>query len=127
MNSLDANIVLRFILRDIPEQSIKAEILVTTSLCYVSDVIVTEAAFVLERRVGISRRDTAFVLKKFLDLPTVKCNQLLLDDTINLFAATRNLSFPDCYAAVEARRSGNKLATFDKDLVKHGGIHVIEP
>lgn len=127
MNSLDANIVLRFILRDIPEQSVKAETLVTTSVCYVSDVIVTEIAFVLERRLGVSRRDTTILLKKFLDLPTVVCNQLLLDDAIKLFAAKNKLSFPDCYAAAEANRSGHKLATFDKDLIKHGGTNVIEP
>ena len=127
MNSLDANIVLRFILRDIPEQFVKVEALVTSSVCYVSDVIITEIAFVLERRLGVSRRDTALMLKTFLDLPTIMCSKPLLDDVINLFAVQRKLSFPDCYAAAEARRSGNKLATFDKDLIKYGGINVIEP
>ena len=127
MNSLDANIVLRFILRDIPEQSAKAEALVTGSECYVSEVIVTEIAFVFERRLGTSRRDTALILKQFLALTTIKYNKDLIVDAIELFAAIRQLSFPDCYAAVEARHKGHKLATFDKNLIKHGGTHVIEP
>ena len=126
MISLDANVVLRYILRDIPEQSITAETLVNGSLCYVSDVIVTEIAFVLERRIGAVRSDVALILRKFLGLRTIVCNEPLLNETIDLFAAKRKLSFPDCYAAVEARRSGRRLATFDKALAKYGGLQVFE-
>lgn len=127
MNSLDANVVLRYILRDIAEQSLRAEVIIAGSQCYVSDVIVTEIAFVLEKSLGVSREDVVQILKKFLGLRTVICNQDLLKDTIDLFASERKLSFPDCYASAEAFRTGRKLATFDKALAKFGGSHVFEP
>jgi predicted nucleic acid-binding protein len=127
MTSLDANLILRYILRDIPNQSAKAQALITGSVCHVSDVIVTEIAFVLERKLGSSRADVGLILKKFIGLRTIKCNAEQLQATIDLFEATAKLSFPDCYAAIEARRSGNSLATFDKDLIKYGGSHVYEP
>jgi len=127
MISLDANVVLRYILRDLPAQSAKAEALITRSQCYVSDVIVTETAFVLERRFGLSRADVSLILRKFLSLRTVACNELLLDKTLELFASARRLSFADCYAAAEASRGGHILVTFDKDLARYGGSHVSEP
>jgi predicted nucleic-acid-binding protein len=68
MNNLDANVVLRFLLDDIPAQSVKASRLITTSQCYVSDVIFAEAAFVLERVSGFARGDAAFLLEKLIGL-----------------------------------------------------------
>lgn len=127
MNSLDANVILRFLLRDIPEQSAKSRQLIFTTVCYVSDVIITEVAFVLERRISMSRDQVAALLGKFVELPTIVCNESLLVSTIDLFAKRRQLSFPDCYAAVEARRNSDKLFTFDTSLIKFGGEHVSAP
>ena len=127
MNSLDANVILRYLLRDIPEQAAKSRQIITTSVCYVSDVIITEVAFVLERRIGLSREQVAALLGKFVELPTIVCNESLLIYTIELFAKKRQLSFPDCYAAVESRRNSDVLFTFDSNLIKFGGEHVTAP
>lgn len=127
MNSLDANVVLRYILRDIPEQSRKAEALINNSFCYVSGVIVTEIAFVLEKVMEVPRADIGKLLRKFLALKTIRYDEQPLNSAIDLYEVKSKLSFPDCYAAVEAEQSGNTLVTFDKDLIKHGGSHVTEP
>ncbi|HMM79859.1 MAG TPA: PIN domain-containing protein [Pyrinomonadaceae bacterium] len=127
MNSLDANVILRYLLRDIPDQAERSKRIITTSVCYVSDVIITEVAFVLERSVGLDRQEVAALIGKFVELPTVVCNESLLVSTIKLFAKRRQLSFPDSYAAVEARRNSDKLLTFDSDLIKFGGEHVKLP
>lgn len=127
MNSLDANVILRYLLRDIPEQAAKSQQIITTSVCYVSDVIITEVAFVLERRIGLSREQVAALLGKFVELPTIVCNESLLIYTIELFAKQRQLSFPDCYAAVESRGNSDVLLTFDSNLIKFGGEHVAAP
>lgn len=124
MNSLDANVVLRYLLQDIQEQYEKSSRLIIGSVCYVSDVIITEAAFVLEKRLDLSREDVVSLLKGFIGLPTVVCNDGLLHATIALFASSEKLSFPDCYAAVEARLNQDTLVTFDKDLIRFGGEHV---
>jgi predicted nucleic-acid-binding protein len=127
VNSLDTNVVLRYLLNDIPEQTIKSKAVITGSASYVTDVVVTETIFVLERVVSMDRSDIVRLVKLFLSLPSVVYNDYFLDKTIDLYGAKKTLSFVDCYAAVEAEVYSNSLITFDKELVKHGGSHVVEP
>jgi len=127
VNSLDTNIVLRFLLDDIPEQTIKARSVIVNSPCYVTDVVITEVVLVLESVVGMGRTDLANLIQKFLDLPTMVYNDYFLDQVIDLYKVHSTLSFVDCYAAVEAKVYSNSLITFDKQLVKHGGSHIKEP
>ena len=127
MNSLDANVILRFIIGDIPDQAQRARALITGSRCYVTDIVLAEVSFVLEKVIGMDRLSAALVMKKFLGLPTVTYNDYLLNDVIDLYEQKLKLSFPDCYSAIEARLYGHKLVTFDKDLLKHGGSSVSQP
>ena len=114
-------------LRDLPDQAVKAVAAVTKSQCYVTDVVVTETAFVLEKVYEAPRSEIAFSLRSLLSFPNLVCNFNLLTDVIDLYEKRGSLSIIDCYAAIEAGASGNQLVTFDKKLLKYGGIHVIEP
>jgi len=127
MNSLDTNIVLRYLLNDIPDQADKARHAIATSGCYVTDVVVMEIIFVLEKVIEVERQDILQLLKAFLSLPNIIYNDYFLDQTIDLYGARRTLSIVDCYAATEAKVYGNTLLSFDKELVNHGGGHVREP
>jgi len=127
MNSLDANVILRYVLNDLSAQSQKASRVITLSQCYISDVILTEVVYVLEKLYGYGRSDIAVLLKRLISLQTVMCNDGLLNNSIDLYTRKLQLSFSDCYAAVEAALSGEALLSFDKDLIKHGGNHVREP
>ena len=126
MNSLDTNVVLRYFLNDIPEQAIKARKIIVNSSCYVTDVVLTETVFVLERVIGMERSDIVTLIKTFLSLPNLIYNDYFLDQTIDLYGAKKALSFVDCYAATEAKMYGNSLVTFDKPLTNYGGEHVRE-
>lgn len=127
MNSLDTNIVLRYLLNDIPEQSLKSKSTINDSASYVTDVVATEIIFVLERVVGMERSDIVILFKTFLSLPNLVYNDYFLDQAIDLYGAKKNLSIVDCYAETEAKMYGNTLITFDKELIKLGGEHVREP
>jgi len=124
VNSLDTNVVLRYLLNDIPEQSLKSKAIITNSASYVTDVVVTETIFVLERVIGMNRSDIVRLVKTFLSLPNLIYNDYFLDQSIDLYGAKKTLSFVDCYAAIEAKVYGNSLVTFDKELIKYGGTHV---
>lgn len=124
MYSLDTNVLLRFLLDDIPEQTKKAKKIITSSRCYVTDVVITEAVFVLERVIEMKRSDIAKLVGKFLALPNIVYNDYFLDEVFDMYKAKPKLSFVDCYAAVEASVYENKLFTFDDNLAKHGGKHV---
>ena len=126
MNSLDTNVALRYLLNDVPEQSIKSKNVITGSASYITDVVAVEIVFVLERVIGVGRPDIVKLVKSFLSLPNLIYNDYFLDQTLDLYVANKTLSIVDCYAATEAKVYGNSLVTFDKELVKHGGNHVKE-
>lgn len=127
MNSLDANVVLRYLLNDIPEQTLKSKKVITMSTSYVTDVVLAETIFVLERVVSMKRSDIVKLIKAFLGLPNLVYNDYFLDETIDLYDKNATLSIVDCYAATEAKVYKNTLVTFDRRLVKLGGSHVKEP
>lgn len=127
MNSLDTNVVLRFILGDVPDQTLRAQNLITASACYVTDVVVAETVFVLEKFYDLPRHDIVFGIKKFLALPNIIYNSEVIDEAIGMFEITSKLSIVDCYSSVEAEKSDAMLNTFDKELIKFGGKHVLEP
>ncbi len=127
VNSLDANIVLRYMLNDVPAQSRRAGAAINGSASYITDVVAVEVIFVLERVIGLSRSDAVKLVKAFLNLPNLIYNDYFLDQAIDLYSVQKSLSIVDCYAATEAKVYHNSLLTFDKDLVKHGGRHVREP
>ncbi|CAN5633609.1 hypothetical protein BH23PAT2_BH23PAT2_05500 [soil metagenome] len=124
MNSLDTNVVLRFLLNDIPEQTLKSKEVIENSACYITDVVAIEIVFVLERVVSMDRSDIQRLIKAFLNLSNVIYNDYFLDEVIDLYGAKASLSIVDCYAAIEAKVYGNHLLTFDKRLVRQGGKHV---
>jgi len=126
VNSLDANVVLRYLLNDIPEQGFKSKEVITNSASYVTDVVAVEIIFVLEKVIGMERSDIVKLVKTFLSLPNVIYNDYFLDQAIDLYGAKKSLSIVDCYAATESKLYNNTLVTFDKELVKHGGSHVKE-
>jgi predicted nucleic acid-binding protein len=126
MNSLDTNVVLRYLLNDIPEQSSKTKAVITSSASYITDVVAAEIVFVLERVIGMKRSDIVKLVKSFLSLPNLIYNDYFLDQSLDLYGENNTLSIVDCYAATEAKVYGNSLVTFDKELVKRGGNHVIE-
>ncbi len=126
MNSLDTNVVLRYLLNDIPEQSIKSKNVITGSASYITDVVAAEIVFVLDRVIGMERSDIVKLVKSFLSLPNIVYNDYLLDQSLDLYGANKTLSIVDCYATTEANVYGNSLVTFDKELVRHGGSHLRE-
>jgi predicted nucleic-acid-binding protein len=126
VNSLDTNVVLRYLLNDIPEQGFKAKEVITNSASYVTDVVAIEIIFVFEKVIDMKRSDIVKLVKTFLSLPNVIYNDYFLDQAIDLYGAKKTLSIVDCYAATESKLYNNTLVTFDKELVKHGGSHVKE-
>lgn len=124
MNSLDTNIVLRYLLNDIPEQTEKVRTIIASSGCYITDVVAAEIVFVLEKVIEIDRQDIVRLLKSFLSLPNMIYNDYFLDQTLELYEEQLSLSIVDCYAATEAKAYKNYLLSFDEALIKHGGDHV---
>ena len=124
MNSLDTNIILRYILNDIPDQTLKAREIIIDTQCYITDVVIIEVIYVLEKVIEIKRSDIVKLIKMFFNLHNLEYNDNIFDEVLILYEKLNTLSIVDCYATVEAKLSNSALISFDKDLIKYGGGHV---
>lgn len=124
MTSLDTNVVLRFLLDDVPDQTVKAAKIISKEKVYVTDVVTVEIVYVLEKVIELPRQDITKLVTDFLGFGNVVHNPYFLLTAINLYKHHQSLSIVDCYATAEAEAYNNKLITFDKRLVNQGGNHV---
>lgn len=124
MTSLDTNVVLRFLLDDVPEQTVKATKLIKNTSVYVTDVVTIEAIYVLEKVILLTREDIYKLVTDFLGFANVVHNPNFLLDAIKLYESHPSLSVVDCYASAESSAYNNQLVTFDRRLANQGGKHV---
>lgn len=125
--SLDTNVILRFLLDDVPNQTKAATLLITSKPVYATDVVIIEVIYVLQTIMQLPRQDVTQLVGDFLGFPQVVHNTVYLLDAIERYKLHPALSIVDCYAAAESAVYGNRLATFDKRLATQGGQHVFKP
>ncbi|MFN0278796.1 MAG: PIN domain-containing protein [Pyrinomonadaceae bacterium] len=125
--SLDSNVILRFVLNDIPELAARAEDFVGRSRCYVTDVVIAECVFVLEKVYKFDRSYIAYLMSILFRLDTVIYNEIVMKQTFDLYMRSRPLSFVDCYSVIEAAQARNLLVTFDRKIVKKSDGIAKEP
>lgn len=119
--SLDANIILRFMLRDVPTQyELVARLLRSTEKQFaVADTALIEVAFVLAREYKMERKHISQAIQAFMLLPQVNCNRSLFDRALSYYEQSPALTLEDCCLAVYAELNhATPLFTFDKKLVK---------
>ncbi|MDR3564514.1 MAG: PIN domain-containing protein [Negativicutes bacterium] len=118
---LDANIILRFLRNDGPQQSQTAAELFRRAQAkelrlVVSPVIVLEVFYVLAKVYEMPRPDAANVLETLLTSGIVACD----DGGITLDALSRitsnKISFGDAYLVATSARAKEELVSFDKGM-----------
>jgi predicted nucleic-acid-binding protein len=117
--SLDANVVLRLLLNDVPDQHVAAIALVESADApfVVSDVAVIEVVFALCRHYEFSRAATAEAIEGLMSLTRIECNRVMFKRALTFFTDCPKLSFEDCCLATYAELSNAEpLWTFDKKL-----------
>lgn len=117
--SLDTNIILRMVLRDVPKQCMAiVDMFMRYGHSYdVADLAITEAVYVLQKT--YARKDVVDMLKAALTLPEIKYNSNLFDQVFPMYLEHPKLSFNDCcLAAYAALNEAEPLWTFDQALAK---------
>jgi predicted nucleic-acid-binding protein len=119
--SLDANVLLRLLLNDVPEQH-KAVLRLfsqATGQFAVADTAIIELVFVLGRHYNFSRTAVAEAVEGLMELTGINCNQQLFDIALPLFLKHPGLSFEDCCLSSYAKlQDALPLWTFDRKLAK---------
>ena len=123
MSTLDTNIVLRWLLADVPEQTAAAEALLAGGTrCVVPDVTLVETVFVLERVMRLTRPTVVQAVETVLAIADVEVDRGLWHAALVDYLAYPKLSIADTYLAALATASGRlPLYTFDRKLANQLG------
>jgi predicted nucleic-acid-binding protein len=117
MTVIDANIVLRYLLDDVEEQSDRAAALIEEGPVLVPIEVLAEVVYVLRGVYDVERRAIAESLLRLTDARTVRTPEPeVVRHALSCFAET-SLDFVDCLLAGRAR-NGASVATFDRALEK---------
>lgn len=118
---LDTNVLLRLVLKDTPSQYKESYSIVYksgSSILYVSQIIVFEIAFILDKYYKFEKEKVVDALKFILDVDqlTVESKKILIT-AVRVFE-DNNVSFVDSFLVARAKSTGFELKTFDKRLKK---------
>ncbi|MCL2504469.1 MAG: PIN domain-containing protein [Coriobacteriia bacterium] len=119
--SIDTNVLLRLLLKDIPEQHAKAKALIGQPgiIFMVSDTAMVELVFVLERHYCIGRHHIVEMVKALMGLGKLEISRTVLRGALETYEKSPRLSYEDCYLAQRAAASGSTpLWTFDEKLAR---------
>ena len=128
MIALDTNVLVRFLVEDDAAQARRAKALLQRAIdseapCYVSDVVLCELVWVLERRYKLGRAEICRGLRRL-----VYAQHLVFSSVESLARALEAYEnarggFADYVIREHARANGcEAVATFEKDLVKEPGF-----
>lgn len=121
MPSIDTNIVIRLLLRDVPDQLDKVNTLIDgagQNSLVVADAVFYECVWILSGKMyGFDRELIAKLLLQVADIPQINCNRAMLEKALPLYASHTKISFIDACLSVYAELNDAKpLLTFDKRL-----------
>lgn len=119
----DTNVVLRYLLKDVPEQFAVAEsffeqVRIGGKKAFLLESVVVECLHVLTKFYHVPRADAAAPLAEMLRYKGISnIDTGVLLDALDLYART-SLDPVDCVLAARTRKGSGRLFTFDKALLK---------
>lgn len=120
---VDTNVLLRFLLNDIPSQVSQFEQKIEQAKqgkvrLFIPQIVIFEIDFALTRSYGFNKEKVAKNLKKFVSLNYLEVDgRDIFIEALKLYEE-KNFSLPDCFVKAYAQLIGFKLFTFDKNLKK---------
>jgi len=127
--SLDTNVLLRFALKDVPEQFTQALALLSRAdaTFVVADAAWVELAYALQHHYQMDRAAVADIVTSLMSIDSMSANQPVIEATCTAFQDHPKLSFADCYLAERAvADSATPLLTFDEKLAnQHSAVSLV--
>lgn len=113
MQILDANAILRYLLKDIPDQHDQVEKAVLNGACTTTEVL-AEVAYVLKGVYGVSREDVSWMIHcVLLDVETD--NKQVMQYAMGVYNQS-SLDFVDCILIAYQKVEHIDVFTFDRKL-----------
>jgi predicted nucleic acid-binding protein len=130
---LDTNILLRHLRQDHPQHSPKATALLAQIeqrelRVRLSDIVIAETVFTLQRSYKVPKPAIAQVLLDIINLPALTVNNKRRFKAIFDLYVQLNVPFPDAYLAVQMQQTGSsQIYSFDTDFDRIAGVQRIAP
>ena len=120
MNSLDTNIVARWLIRDDEKQAKQVDVLLNSMrAARVSDVVFFELEHLARSYYMMDRELVTEHIQAMIESSFFTFNKPLWSEILKLYVRYQGLSMADCYLALtSAEKPNDKLITFDKALAK---------
>jgi predicted nucleic acid-binding protein len=117
--TLDTNILLRFLLGDVPKQSAEARKLIEQPrIWHVSVLSIAEIVFILEGK-GFSRSEIKQNIAVLSSYPNLYMARAIVDPALELYVTHPALSFIDtCLVHEASAEQADPLLTFDQKLAR---------
>lgn len=128
MKVLDANVIIRYLVKDQPETVEAIEGLLRSKQKFVlTDVIVAEIVWVLSSYYELDSNQIVSMVEALLELDNVEANKKLLRRGLNYYRQLK-IDWVDCYtAAWVEERAAESVVSYDKDFDKIVEIKREEP
>ena len=115
---LDANAILRFLLKDVEDQAHQAKSVIDTGKACLSNEVLAEVVYVLTKVYELQRATIVGALEGLL--PSVVCEDPeLIRMALGIYRDNRKLDIVDSILAARHLCNGDEILTFDKDLLKY--------
>ena len=113
MTLIDANVILRYLLNDIPEQADKAESVIKRGAFTLPEII-AEVVYVLTKLYKVPRNEIKSIVAPFLDEIEIQ-NKEVIVNALSIFSETA-FDFVDCIIISRKKLLNENVFTFDKKL-----------
>jgi len=121
MKIVDANVVLRYLLTDVPQLSTQTVNLLENEAVYLPFEVIAEIVYVLDKVYGVTRTeifDSLTNLLKYRNISTYNMEIAIV--AMKIFNETK-LDIVDTFLSAYNKTKGYEVVTFDKELAKYIG------
>jgi len=126
--ALDTNVLVRFLVEDDLEQAARAHAFLLKALdsqdrCFVSDIVLCELVWVLDRSYEVRRQEICTLLQTLLQAPQLAFSAVdQVGRALSSFEKGRG-GFADYLIREHGRGAGcSQVVTFEKDLLREDGF-----
>jgi predicted nucleic-acid-binding protein len=114
---LDANYILRYLLRDEEAMFLEAKEIISQEVCFLLNEVLAEVVYVLQGVYQVPKQDIVHALSAFVSLSSISMHESksIIIKAFQLFES-RNLDFVDCCLC--ALKEKYEVKSFDKQLMK---------
>ena len=133
IKGLDANILLRFLTNDIPDQALRCEKLLDeiqegNALVFLADITLADVVWTLEKYYQLPREDIRHALTRIIELKGLQLSNKSQALTALNYYVEKNADWTDAFMAAQLIAKGIKeIYSYDKHFTRFEALTRIEP